>query len=617
MRKIKYFHETVKEKIEKILEDFPRIEDIHPFYADLINILYDKDSYKLALGQLNTCRNLIGAISRDYIRMMKYADSAFRCKTLKRAALGRMATLVKRQSGLEYLEQVRQHMARLPSIDPSMRTLLLTGFPNVGKSSFMNNVTRANSEVQPYAFTTQSLHVGHTDYKLITWQVIDSPGILDKPLDDRNAIEMLSVTAMAHLQACILFLIDVSEHCGYSIENQIALFKSIKPLFVNKPLIVVLTKIDLVRYEQLTPENRKLLEDLSKENVKMIGMSNITKEGIEAVKQEACETLITYRVEQKLSKNNKSVENILSRVNVTFPKHITQARQTFIPDSVLMELQNPDLAEERKQSKELEFHRELEFGPTYAPDVKKHYLLKDESWKYDAIPEIMDGKNILDFVDPDILKKVDALIKEEEERLLNIEEVDWASDEYFISEKQEALYNAIEAKNILARKKKNDRVNTRAFVPKKYRPKSFEQLTKELKQRGMDDETLERAHEHARSQSRNRSRSALSVPDIRERSVSEARQILDAQERGMSVLGKRKRSVSEMKNRVRSQSKTDRLAGLPTPSAQLNALERARKKIKLMGTEAKRGVTDTHIDNMRPKYLLSGKRRVNGKADRR
>lgn len=57
--------------------------------------------------------------------------------------------------------QVRQHMSRLPSIDPNTRTLLVCGYPNVGKSSFINKVTRADVEVQPYAFTTKSLYVGH------------------------------------------------------------------------------------------------------------------------------------------------------------------------------------------------------------------------------------------------------------------------------------------------------------------------------------------------------------------------------------------------------------------------------------------------------------------------
>ena len=54
---------------------------------------------------------------------------------------GRMCTLMKRQGpSLTYLEEVRQHMGRLPAIDPATRTLLVCGYPNVGKSSFMNKV---------------------------------------------------------------------------------------------------------------------------------------------------------------------------------------------------------------------------------------------------------------------------------------------------------------------------------------------------------------------------------------------------------------------------------------------------------------------------------------------
>lgn len=83
------------------------------------------------------------SISKDYARLLKYGDSLYRCKQLKRAALGRMATLMKRQEPtLKYLEQVRQHLGRLPSIDPNTRTILVCGFPNVGKSSFVNKVGR-------------------------------------------------------------------------------------------------------------------------------------------------------------------------------------------------------------------------------------------------------------------------------------------------------------------------------------------------------------------------------------------------------------------------------------------------------------------------------------------
>jgi hypothetical protein len=97
-------------------------------------------------------------VAKDYVRLLKYGDSMYRCKQLKRAALGRMCTIMRRQaSSLAYLEQVRQHLSRLPSIDPNTRTLLITGFPNVGKSSFVNKVTRADVDVQPYVVPTHAV----------------------------------------------------------------------------------------------------------------------------------------------------------------------------------------------------------------------------------------------------------------------------------------------------------------------------------------------------------------------------------------------------------------------------------------------------------------------------
>lgn len=98
----------------------------------------------------------------------------------------------------------------------------------------MFQITRADVEVQPYAFTTKSLYVGHTDHKYLRWQVIDTPGILDHPLEERNVIEMQAVTALAHLRAAVLYFLDVSEQCGHSLEEQLSLFNSIKPLFANK-----------------------------------------------------------------------------------------------------------------------------------------------------------------------------------------------------------------------------------------------------------------------------------------------------------------------------------------------------------------------------------------------
>lgn len=50
------------------------------------------------------------SVAKDYVRLMKYGDSLYRCKQLKRAALGRMCTVIKRQKqSLEYLEQGACH----------------------------------------------------------------------------------------------------------------------------------------------------------------------------------------------------------------------------------------------------------------------------------------------------------------------------------------------------------------------------------------------------------------------------------------------------------------------------------------------------------------------------
>ena len=78
MRKVKFTQQNFHDKLSTIIDDFPRLDDIHPFYGDLLNVLYDKDHYKLALGQINTARNLISKVGKDYIRLIKYGDSLYR-----------------------------------------------------------------------------------------------------------------------------------------------------------------------------------------------------------------------------------------------------------------------------------------------------------------------------------------------------------------------------------------------------------------------------------------------------------------------------------------------------------------------------------------------------------
>ncbi len=321
--------------------------------------MYDRDHYKLALAQINTAKHLIDSVAKDYARLLKFGDSLFRCKQLKRAALGRMCTIMKRnKDSLAYLEQVRQHLARLPSIDPNTRTLLICGYPNVGKSSFMNKVTRAQVEVQPYAFTTKSLFVGHMDYKYLRWQVIDTPGILDHPLEQRNTIEMQSITALAHLRAAIMYFMDLSEQCGFSIADQVHLYHSIKPLFANKPVFLVINKIDKMRLEQLPHDSRVLVDEILKDkSVHLVQTSCYTEDGVMEARNLACDILLQQRVEQKI-KTHK-VDDILNKLHLATPQQRDQIeRPAFIPDVVKTRVKyDKNSADRPKLARDLEFEQ--------------------------------------------------------------------------------------------------------------------------------------------------------------------------------------------------------------------------------------------------------------------
>ena len=50
------------------------------------------------------------------------------------------------------------------------------------------------------------------------------PALLDHPLEEMNTIEMQSITALAHLRSCVMYFMDLSEQCGYTVEAQVGSF---------------------------------------------------------------------------------------------------------------------------------------------------------------------------------------------------------------------------------------------------------------------------------------------------------------------------------------------------------------------------------------------------------
>lgn len=599
MRKVKYTGEGFVEKFEDILKGFPNINDVHPFHRDLMDTLYEKNHYKISLAAISRAKSLVEQVARDYVRLLKFGQSLFQCKQLKRAALGRMATIVKKlRDPLAYLEQVRQHIGRLPSIDPNTRTLLICGYPNVGKSSFLRCITKSDVDVQPYAFTTKSLYVGHFDYKYLRFQAIDTPGILDRPTEEMNNIEMQSIYAIAHLRSCVLYFMDLSEQCGFTIEAQVKLFHSIKPLFANKSVMVVINKTDIIRPEDLDEERAQLLESVKEvPGVEIMTSSCQLEENVMEVRNKACEKLLASRIENKL-KSQSRINNVLNKIHVAQPQARDDVKRTpFIPESVKnLKKYDPEDPNRRKLARDIE--AENGGAGVFNVNLKDKYLLEDDEWKNDIMPEILDGKNVYDFLDPEIAAKLQAL-EEEEEKLEN--------EGFYNSDDEEEIYDGFEAsevddikekaawirnrqKTMIAEARNRKSLKNKAIMPRSKLTKSFGKMEEHMSTLGHDMSALQ---------------------DKQNRAARKNRYV----ERGSDVVfGDQDALTASTENGVKLRQ-TDRLLdGVADGSMRSKADRMAKMERRERNRHAKQGESDRHNAVSLSKHLFSGKRGV-GKTD--
>jgi nucleolar GTP-binding protein len=220
---------------------FPSFDQMPPFYTELADILVGIEEMKMNLASVQWAGNKINEMARRYVGMMRDAEDA---KVVRKQAFGRISSIVNSIDGnLRFLNDARNKLRKLPDISEAP-TIVVAGYPNVGKSSFVALISSARPEIASYPFTTKGLAVGHFTRNKIRYQVIDTPGLLDRPLEERNEIELQAISALKHVGKAILYIVDPSETCGYTLEKQMHLLEEIKKEF-GVPMLVVANKTDI------------------------------------------------------------------------------------------------------------------------------------------------------------------------------------------------------------------------------------------------------------------------------------------------------------------------------------------------------------------------------------
>ena len=237
--------QVIQESFKNILNKTPKVEEMHLFYQDYIDVVVGVDELKKSLGALNWAVGILSKLENQYIHKIRRSNPE-NASSIRSEAFGRISSVVNRiRDELEFLNYTKARLRNMPTVDFEAVTAVIAGFPNVGKSTLLRQITTAEPKVADYPFTTTGIQIGHLERKWQKYQIIDTPGLLDRPIEDMNNIELNAMVALEHLAEVILYIFDASETSGYPLDNQFLLYESIKKIF-NIPIICIFNKIDLV-----------------------------------------------------------------------------------------------------------------------------------------------------------------------------------------------------------------------------------------------------------------------------------------------------------------------------------------------------------------------------------
>ena len=248
-------------------------------------------------------------------------------------------------------------------------------------------------------------------------------------------------------------------------------------------------------------------------------------------------------------------------------------------------------------------------GVYYFPQ-REEFKLENPDWKYDVWPEIMDGKNVYDFVDKDILKKVEALEKEEE--LINNKELDLEDDDNMKDddgeESSELSDDLIEAHEKLMKNVKT--IKERHKMVKKSRipvrlggetatDKFMEEVRPDLKAKAEKVKLLsQKLRREQKDKMRNNLKKDAGVTEEEDQKIDSDE--MDIEEENAKTVKKKK--IGE-KESVKVKQEKNKI------------VQRLQKKIqKKFDKNLQINETDRRIGDKKPRFFNSGKRGI-GKTD--
>jgi nucleolar GTP-binding protein len=213
----------------------------------LLNTHFPERSLERSIRRLRTAEERIRRLLQEEEHRLSTLSTEEEFGDLVRRTYGRLASYVQEiDPDLDRLQDIIRFRRARPEVLPGVPSVVVAGFPNVGKSSLVARLSTAKPEVAPYAFTTRAIVVGHTDLGFDRLQVVDTPGVLGRAARSNEA-EQEALAVVGTQPTLILFVLDPSGGSGYPLEEQERLLERWKREFPRTPILPVETKADLVR----------------------------------------------------------------------------------------------------------------------------------------------------------------------------------------------------------------------------------------------------------------------------------------------------------------------------------------------------------------------------------